>query len=266
MKKLFLLAFFALAIHFTTKAQDIIVRTDSSRIQAKVSEVSGSEVRYKRFDNPNGPTYTVSTADVARIIYQNGTSDVFISRGGGNDDYHADNHLHPYVQKPVKYGNYVSMNAFDLLFGILTVNYERNIKNDFLCLRVPLSVGLSSLGSNSYTGHYYADMVYYYNRYKTFSTGAELLVYPRGQGFASYFTGPVAEIGAYEYWRSSYPYGTTVHGTDTFYSIGIKNGVLIQAAEKFNFSIDCALGVVHSIEDDEYLPMGRLGINMGFRF
>ena len=53
-------------------AQDIIVTTDAKKIDAKILEVSKSEIRYKELDNLEGPTYILSTNDIVTIIYANG--------------------------------------------------------------------------------------------------------------------------------------------------------------------------------------------------
>ena len=58
-------------------AQDIIVTKDSKRIEAKVAEVNADNVRFKRFDNPDGPLYTLLKSDIITIIYQNGRVEVF---------------------------------------------------------------------------------------------------------------------------------------------------------------------------------------------
>ena len=76
MKKLALLLLLAVAPIFSW-AQDIIVTTNSERIDAKVTEVSDKEVKYKRADNPNGPLYVLSTAKIASIVYKNGSVTVF---------------------------------------------------------------------------------------------------------------------------------------------------------------------------------------------
>ena len=42
------------------RAQDVIVKTDGSTILSKVLEVNQSDVKYIKFSNPNGPTYTIN--------------------------------------------------------------------------------------------------------------------------------------------------------------------------------------------------------------
>ncbi len=55
-----------------TNAQDVIVLKDGSSILSKVLEVTTSEVKYKKWANLDGPTYTSSTAEILSINYQNG--------------------------------------------------------------------------------------------------------------------------------------------------------------------------------------------------
>ena len=53
-------------------AQDIIVTTDAQKIEAKILEVSKSEIKYKEIDNLDGPTFILETAEINSIIYSNG--------------------------------------------------------------------------------------------------------------------------------------------------------------------------------------------------
>jgi len=58
-------------------AQDKIYKTNGTIIDAKVKEVNQTTVNYKRFDNPNGPDYSILKREVDKIVYQNGTIDKF---------------------------------------------------------------------------------------------------------------------------------------------------------------------------------------------
>lgn len=75
--KRFLLMLLCAAAFVPMWAQDIIVTTTSERIDAKVIEVSETEVKYKRKDNPNGPTFVLSTSKIASIAYKNGKVQTF---------------------------------------------------------------------------------------------------------------------------------------------------------------------------------------------
>lgn len=77
MKRLFLF-FSAIACGtVSAAAQDLIVKTDSARVEARVTEITPSEVRYKRFSNPDGPTYVLPAAAIEYIRYANGYKEFF---------------------------------------------------------------------------------------------------------------------------------------------------------------------------------------------
>ena len=75
--KRFFLTLLVAAIVFPLWAADIIVTTSSERIDAKIEEVSETEVKYKKADNPNGPLFVIKTDQIASIIYSNGSVSVF---------------------------------------------------------------------------------------------------------------------------------------------------------------------------------------------
>lgn len=62
----------AIILSTSVWAQDIIVTTDAKKIEAKITEVSKSEIRYKEADNLEGPTFVIETKEINSIIYANG--------------------------------------------------------------------------------------------------------------------------------------------------------------------------------------------------
>lgn len=58
-------------------SQDIIMLRTGDEIKAVVSEVDINQIKYKKFENPNGPQYVIEKSKVFFIKYQNGTKDVF---------------------------------------------------------------------------------------------------------------------------------------------------------------------------------------------
>ena len=60
-------------------AQDVITLRNGDEIKAKVTEITSSEIRYKRFENLDGPTVVVPRAEVFAINYENGTREVINS-------------------------------------------------------------------------------------------------------------------------------------------------------------------------------------------
>jgi hypothetical protein len=58
-------------------AQDVLIRRNGDEIATKVLEITLSEIKYKRFDNLEGPTFSILKADVFMIKYENGTKETF---------------------------------------------------------------------------------------------------------------------------------------------------------------------------------------------
>lgn len=61
-----------LVVSITIFAQDVIITTDAKKIDAKILEVSKSEIKYKEADNLDGPLFILTTSDISSIIYSNG--------------------------------------------------------------------------------------------------------------------------------------------------------------------------------------------------
>ena len=93
MKKLILLAISVMCAVMTFAAPaavDVIVTTDAQKINAKILEVSQTEIKYKESGNQNGPTFTLSTDAISSIIYANGKVAVFkndAKQAKAADDY-----------------------------------------------------------------------------------------------------------------------------------------------------------------------------------
>lgn len=69
-----LTSIFTITICFS---QDIMTKKSGEDIQGKVLEVTSSEIKYKKFDNQDGPTYSMLKSDVLMVRYKNGTKDIF---------------------------------------------------------------------------------------------------------------------------------------------------------------------------------------------
>lgn len=61
----------------TVAAQDLIIKADASKVEAKVTEITPESVRYKRFSNPDGPTYVLPVSEISYIQYANGEKEYF---------------------------------------------------------------------------------------------------------------------------------------------------------------------------------------------
>ncbi len=57
--------------------QDLIVKKDGDVIQAKVLKVGTAEVEYKKWNNQDGPLYSIEVSNILSINYENGEKEKF---------------------------------------------------------------------------------------------------------------------------------------------------------------------------------------------
>lgn len=99
------------AASITMFAQDIIFRKNGTDIQAIVQKSGTDEIRYKKFDNQNGPIYRLKKSEIAMIRYEDGDRDVFndastpvedrIQTSVDRQDNHHNNIIYSDYQLPV---------------------------------------------------------------------------------------------------------------------------------------------------------------------
>ena len=88
MKKSFLQLFLCMATMLVVnvaQSQDYLYLLNSDTIKSKVLEVNENDVKYKDFENPDGPVYTINKSRIDKIIYQNGKVDYFNSVATDNN-------------------------------------------------------------------------------------------------------------------------------------------------------------------------------------
>ena len=79
MKRLFILTVYFIAFTCECFAQDIIITKDARKIEVKMTEVNVDNIRYKRFDNPDGPIYTMPKSEIVSILYESGHVETFVT-------------------------------------------------------------------------------------------------------------------------------------------------------------------------------------------
>lgn len=79
MKKSFysIIALALLIVSSSAMAQDVIFLNNGEEVQALVQKIGVTEIEYKKFSNPNGPSYVIERTSVLMIKYQNGEKDIF---------------------------------------------------------------------------------------------------------------------------------------------------------------------------------------------
>ncbi|MBT3303368.1 MAG: hypothetical protein HOD63_04635 [Bacteroidetes bacterium] len=65
-------------------SQDLIILNTGDEIQSIVKEVGINIIKYKKFENQQGPVYTIEKSKVFMIKYQNGSKDVFTEQSNKN--------------------------------------------------------------------------------------------------------------------------------------------------------------------------------------
>ncbi|HOZ96237.1 MAG TPA: hypothetical protein PK779_04530 [Niabella sp.] len=80
MKKLLLYTILTIGLK-QVQAQDIIYLKRNEQIKAKITEVMPDFVKYKKFDNIDGPNYSIATKRIDSIVYENGSRDIFGFKG-----------------------------------------------------------------------------------------------------------------------------------------------------------------------------------------
>ena len=72
MRKTILLFLLALLAGSAAQAQDLLTKRNGEELSVKILEITPSEVRYRRADNPDGPLISIWRSDVFMIRYANG--------------------------------------------------------------------------------------------------------------------------------------------------------------------------------------------------
>ena len=97
-------------------AQDVIVKKDGSTIQSKVMEISGTEIKYKKWSNQEGPLYSITRDEVYSINYQNGEVEMISSELGEKqmEKQNANQSLLPTNGKMERKGRNLTLNGREL--------------------------------------------------------------------------------------------------------------------------------------------------------
>jgi len=231
-------------------AQDIIVKIDSSRIDAKVVTIDDKVITYKRYTSTDGPTYEISRRYVARVEYADGTIEVYGKTA--NEAFSS------------KDKNAVSITTTDIIAGVVTLNYERIFFGN-LGVRATGSIGLMGLSGRK--PDYYTNS-YYYNRFKVFSTGLDIhYFYYHGRNISLY-SGALIEYGLVRkgnYFWDFPPYGPPQ--PEDYYFGGITNGIKMHTGSPLELDMFCTLGWRQSVSQYAYSDFGaRLGFSLGYKF
>jgi hypothetical protein len=74
MRLLFLLLLF---LSHYSYSQDTIVKNNNEKIVAKIFEINATEIKFKKFNFQDGPTYIELKSNIKMIVYSNGMKEIF---------------------------------------------------------------------------------------------------------------------------------------------------------------------------------------------
>ncbi|PKV75122.1 hypothetical protein [Pontibacter ramchanderi] len=119
-----LLIIMACLLCFASQAQDMLIKRNGDELPVKVLEIDLEVVKYKRFDNLEGPIISIAKSDVFMIKYENGTKVTM-------------NEMRPAVQQPA-YAQRTGYPQENLKLGgprlgftVLSQKYTDHIRDDY---------------------------------------------------------------------------------------------------------------------------------------
>lgn len=259
------------------RAQDIIVRTDSTRVEVRVLGVKTTAISYQQWHDPSSAITVISPHYVRYIRYNNGTRQDFAPTVPEQQGA-------PKEQKSVNVGNnVVSMRPADLLFANATFTYERLFgATGKVGVKVPFTIKLSDeRPATHYTWGYYQGN-------ETFGTGLELNFYPGPRRRLRYFFGPAFQYGQFRYYSGEkYPGNFDFFGiafgpayqyeeaVGEHFALLLNNGVWYQVGKRFVFTGEGGIGWQTNVLDKNHRNLDtkelagshfKINVNFGFGY
>jgi hypothetical protein len=144
MKKYLLFLFFSVSM-CKIFAQDKIYKLKGPVVLARVIEIGTDEIKYKLYDNPDGPVYVVDKSSVSKIEYANGTVEKYKLSFKDPANYEGQ------LKQAVK------LNFLAPLLGYTQISFEKSISP---LKGYELGVGIIGAGKNYEIDDYYINGQY----------------------------------------------------------------------------------------------------------
>jgi hypothetical protein len=213
-----------LFLFLSTKGQDLIILKNTNVITAKIIETGISEIKYKNFNNLDGPVYVMLKSDIFMIKYPNGDKDVFPTNQP-NDKFFSD-----------KKNSYLSVAAgIGSSYGLIGMKVQSRHGN---------IVGFGYHAGLGYVPGPRVFFAYWPSRRLHFTTG--LKYYP----YKGLYINPQFGFiqGGHEYYsRESSKFFAMLVGADIFFNkrigMNIGSGFLIEWYSRSVFIFDLGLAV-----------------------
>jgi hypothetical protein len=226
-------------------AQDVLYKTDNTKQEVKITEITSTTIKYKAYDNPDGPFYTLSKTNVALIIYQNGQHETFISETNNNAPV-ISNKEKRFLQV-TENKNVVFLNAIEFLNSGIGVSYLHEFCDGKFDLHIPFATSFSSPGMDNALSVFGGLGGCKLNK-TNYDLGLGLYYNTGGKRAVTHFIGPLVRNAQYS--ASYYNYGfqegnysvTQVNTTINETSLMLNNGFLYRITPHFNMMINVAVG------------------------
>lgn len=227
-------------------AQDVLTKKNGEDISAKVLEVTSTEIKYKKYDNPNGPTFTILKSEVLLIRYENGTKDVFNEPQKGSSQSQSSN------QTPVAFNkNEIKGNALALILGSLAFTYERILNEES-------AVGFTI---NAPLNDYVFDVNYTATAYYRYYFGEK-----PAAGFFGEAFGMLNSVDDYVYDDGFSSYYEQREVTDFAIGVGLGGKWVTKKGLVLELNVGVGRNLFNNQFDRDYTIVGRGGVSIGYRF
>ncbi len=278
--------FILFCISLNSNAQDVLYTSKGAKIEAKLTEINASDIKYKEFTNLDGPVYVISKSEIVLIQYANGTTQV-INQSPSNyspkkeSQVFTSNESKEVKKKPLDLyymnSNLISVNALSLANGDATIIYDKELFKSKMSLSFLVGYNFNSrMGALNL---YVADSKSAAK--KNYDIGLGINYMPRNTKRVQYFVGFLGKYMSYNYDKV-----TQIVNNQKMYekssanqvSLMIANGWIYRISPFFNFKIFGAIGgQINSVPLDYTNSNGRnvnysnspkvyLGYCFGYRF
>lgn len=284
LKRSYLLCIAALLTVQAATAQDKIYRRNGKVIEAKIKEVGIRNITFKRYDNQQGPDFTIGRNDVRRIVFENG-SEENMSRFDDHRVISAEERKERAKEESGYGRNIISIAPIQFTNTSVTgvgLHYERQLdRRGVFHFYLPLVYSFRTEENYNYnTGKYDHNMV------KMFWTYPGIKFYPAGsQHRVTYSVGPSLAIGTGQQPVSRTEFNpvtgyneTTYHNENVFrMGLVVNNGLNIQPTSNFYIGLELGLGIpyIYNTSSDNSTssnvglmdePMVQFNFKLGYRF
>ncbi len=273
MLKKILTTVYALTILLSALAQDTIVKTDGTKVIAKVTEINSNTIKYRVANGSGEYIYESKKNSINFIAYHNGNKEFYNTA------------VHPkliedivVVEQKKDYGkNSIAVNIFEMFFANFSASYERVLKSGKYSVKVPISFGLGGKPMERDYGTEAPSTDFLQN--KIYGTGLELNFYPLGQTHTTFYVGLSGAYGSFNYYKDSigtsyqYGYGQNIvmaknkyvgsHYSGMVYIggyLGVSENILIGAKFAFGYKRE------ETLFTDYTQLKAQLDINFAYRF